>query len=325
MEERAVIEKIKKRYPHQVEGLLKGIGDDCAVISDSSLTCWLLSSDLLVEDTHFKCSWHDPFLLGRKSVAVNISDIAAMGGTPKFILTSLVIPSHISEDWLDRWHDGVQSMLAEYSCVLIGGDVSGGKQLVADIMVIGQMHPDKVVYRSGASSGEDIYVSGELGSSAAGLALLQNDNHDESEFAALVDAHLNPQPQVEAGRLLAENCLISSMQDVSDGIATDLSHICTASKISGVIESDCIPMDDKLQQAAANLSLDPLELALYGGEDYQLLFTSHPDNREKIQAIAQKAGIPLTRVGATFAGPPQVFLELDGKRIDISFKGFQHA
>lgn len=325
MEERTVIEKIKKRYPHQVEGLLKGIGDDCAVITDSSLVCWLLSSDLLVEDTHFKSSWHDPFLLGRKSAAVNISDIAAMGGTPKFILTSLVLPGHISEDWLDRWHDGVQSMLAEYSCVLIGGDVSGGKQLVADIMVIGQMHPDMVVYRSGASSGEDIYVSGNLGSSAAGLALLQNDKYDESEFAELVDAHLNPQPQVEIGKLLAENSLVSSMQDVSDGIATDLSHICTASNISGVIESDCIPMDDKLQQAAMKLSLDPLELALFGGEDYQLLFTSHPDNREKIQAISQKTGIPLTKVGTIFAGPPQVFLELDGKRTDISFKGFQHA
>ncbi|MDJ0624692.1 MAG: thiamine-phosphate kinase [Desulfocapsaceae bacterium] len=324
MEERAVIDKIKHRYLHQAEGLLKGIGDDCAVISDSGSLCWLLSSDLLVEDTHFRCSWHDPFLLGRKSVAVNISDIAAMGGTPKFLLTSLVLPGHISEDWLDRWQDGVQSMLTEHSCLLVGGDVSGGKQLVVDIMVIGQMHPDKVVYRSGALHEEDIYVSGNLGSSAAGLALLQNEEYDWSEFSEFIAAHLNPQPQVEIGRFLAENELATSMQDLSDGIATDLSHICTASKITGIIESDCIPMDGKLPQVAAKLSLDPVELAVYGGEDYQLLFTAHPDNREKIQSVAQQTGVQLTKVGTTFAGPPQVFLESNGRRTDISFKGYQH-
>lgn len=324
MQELKIIEKIIKRYPRQTDELLQGIGDDCAVIADSSSLCWLLSSDLLVEDTHFICAWHDPFLLGRKSVAVNISDIAAMGGTPKFLLTSLVLPAHISEEWLEKWQDGVQSMLAEYSCILIGGDVSRGKQLVIDVTVVGQMHPDQVVYRSGAKSGEDIYVTGNLGSSAMGLALLKNEKTNIPAFAELIAAHLNPQPQVEIGRLLAENYLASSMQDLSDGIATDLSHICTASNICGRIAAHHIPLDATLLQAAAAVSLDPLDLALYGGEDYQLLFTSSPENREKIDAVAQQSNTALTRIGTTLAGPPRVLLEQDDQQIDISYKGFQH-
>lgn len=325
MQERSIIERIGKRYPRQVDGLLKGIGDDCAVIADSGTLCWLLSSDLLVEDTHFIHKWHDPYLLGRKSVAVNISDIAAMGGTPRFLLSSLVLPPHISEEWLESWQDGVKSMLDMFSCTLIGGDVSRGKHLVIDIMVIGRMHPDHVVYRSGAAAGDDIYVSGNLGSSAAGLTLLKNNRSRELDFTDLIDTHFNPQPQVEVGRLLAKKRLASSMQDISDGIATDLSHICVASNISSRIEAKRIPMDEKVIQVANLFSTNPLEYALYGGEDYQLLFTSHPKNRQHIQEIALQTKTPLTRIGQTLKGPPRVVLEMDGQEEDITFRGFEHT
>lgn len=324
MNERDLIGKILSQFTDSSDLLLKGIGDDCAVIAESGQLCWLVSTDVLVESVHFVREWHDPYNLGRKSVAVNFSDIAAMGGTPRFILISLVLPNKTPDEWLQKWHDGVKSMLGEFSSVLIGGDVARGAQLTINVTVIGTAHPESVVYRSGAEPDQDIYVTNNLGSSAAGFELLNRGINSRSKFLPLIKAHLDPQPQVKIGSMLAESRLISSMQDISDGIATDLSHICKASDVSAVLDGRKIPIDSLVQEMASEFNVSALDLALYGGEDYQLVFTSDTENRSKIQDITMSTGVPITRVGNTHRGPAKVTLGGDGHQKDITFKGFEH-
>jgi thiamine-monophosphate kinase len=325
MNERELIAQIFKQFDTASPLLLKGIGDDCAVLAESDNLCWLVSTDLLVENVHFVTKWHRAYTLGRKSIAVNISDIAAMGGTPRFILISLVVPSSIQEHWLKNWHDGVKSMLEEFSCVLIGGDVSKGEQLTINITVIGTAHPSNVVYRSGASAGQDIYITGELGSSAAGLELLRKGYSDSSEFYPLIKTHLDPQPQVEIGNKLGQGHLVGAMQDVSDGIATDLSHICKASNVSAVIDADKLPIDELVQRIENEVNLSALDLALFGGEDYQLIFTSSKKNSPQIRKIAEESGVLITKIGEIHEGPAQVLLLKDGHKEDISFRGYEHS
>ena len=325
MNERDLIAKILNQFSATSPLLLKGIGDDCAVIAASDTLCWLVSTDLLVENVHFVTSWHEAFILGRKSIAVNLSDVAGMGGTPCFILISLVLPANITEKWLQEWHDGVKSIIDEFSCVLIGGDVSKGEQLSINVTVIGTAHPDHVIYRSGASAGQDIYVTGQLGSSAAGLELLRRGFQGSKEVKSLLDAHLDPQPQVKIGNILSNAGLVSSMQDISDGIATDLSHICKASNVSALVDAKKIPIDTLVQRSVAEFNLSALDLALFGGEDYQLVFTSDRDNCSTLQNIAEKTEVLITKIGETHLGPAKVELLENGERKDISFKGFEHT
>jgi thiamine-monophosphate kinase len=325
MNERELIAQIFSQFDTASPLLLKGIGDDCAVFTESDNLCWLASTDLLVENVHFVTKWHGAYALGRKSIAVNFSDIAAMGGKPRFILISLVIPSSLQEDWLQDWHDGVKSMLDEFTCVLIGGDVSKGEQLTINVTVLGTAHPDYVVYRSGASANQDIYITGELGSSAAGLELLKKGYNTSGEFLPLIQAHLDPLPKVEIGIKLGKDHLVTAMQDVSDGIATDLSHICKASNVSAIIDANKLPINGLVQRISSEINHSPLDLALFGGEDYQLIFTSSRENSSQIQKIAKESSVPITKIGETREGPAQVLLLKDDHTKDISFKGYEHS
>ena len=152
------------------DGLLKGIGDDCAIFTGTDEgSPWLVTTDILVEDIHFSRSWHPPHLLGRKSIAVNLSDIAAMGGQPRFALISIALPDDIDRDWVVAWSEGAQEILGEYDCVLIGGDTARGPQLVVNVVILGVAQQGKALERNRAAGGENIYVSGPLGSAAAGL------------------------------------------------------------------------------------------------------------------------------------------------------------
>jgi thiamine-monophosphate kinase len=324
MNERDLISSISHQFAGTSPLLLKGIGDDCAVIAESDSHCWLVSTDLLVENIHFKLKWHAPFTLGRKAIAVNLSDIATMGGVPRFVLLSVVLPTSIQDRWLQEWRDGVKSMLDEFSCILIGGDVSKGERLTINVTVIGTAHPDLVLYRSGATGGQDIYVTGKLGSSAAGLELLKKKYNDGGEYSALMDAHLNPIPQIKIGINLAKSRLVTAMQDISDGIATDLGHICKESNVSAVIDADKIPIDGALYQAMSNCDKSVLELALFGGEDYQLVFISDKENSSALYTIAEESSVAITKIGETMEGGSRVLLLENGRQKDISFRGYEH-
>ena len=324
--ERRLIEKIRLASRKKRDGLLKGIGDDCCeVVFPGSL---LISTDTLVELVHFDISFHPPHLLGRKSIAVNLSDIAAMGGRPRFVLLSLCLPANIEWDWISSWLDGALEILREYNCVLIGGDTVKGKKLVLTVTILGEPVASGAVYRDGAREGDSVWVSGPLGSAGAGLELLkynkvQPDALDLSNWKVLLNAHLNPVPCINMGMDLARNGLISAMQDISDGLATDLAHLCLASGVSAVIHAELLPFLPELSTAAEALDLSMEDLILRSGEDYQLVFTVKKGKEEEFIRLTSEKGRDVWQIGEIRSGQG-VILQNDKGSENISFQGYEH-
>jgi len=325
--ERRLIEKIRKAGGGNGFGIVKSIGDDCCEVTASGSL--LLSTDSLVEGVHFDSDFHPPHLLGRKSIAVNISDIAAMGGTPRFILLSLCLPAELEWDWISAWLDGVFEILDEYNCVLIGGDTVKAAELVIGVTVIGEPVAGGAVYRSGAAAGDTVWVTGPLGSAGGGLKLLTSGTVKSypvgapSRYDPLLRAHLDPVPLVSTGKKLAGCGFVTAMQDISDGIATDLAHICKASGVAAYIDRDLLPFLPELSDLALDLQLDPDALILSAGEDYQLVFTVKKGCEDEFvrQVCAEVPG--LVRIGLVKTGEG-VFLNNDGQCIDIRFQGYEH-
>ena len=332
MNEREIIEWFQQgAATDNIRGLVRGIGDDCAVIAKDANQSWLVTMDTLVEGVHFDLRWHPPEKLGRKSVAVNISDIAAMGGEPLFIFLSLGLPKGFDPSWLQSFSNGISEACKENKCFLAGGDtVRSMEGILITITVIGEAPADQVVYRNNAAVGDAIWVSGSLGMAAAGLALCKKEcDHDISQLNNLVEAHLNPIPRVRLGRLLAENKIVHAMMDLSDGLATDLSQLCKESGVGAVINAEKLPVDPALKEVSQQIDKEPLDLALRGGEDYELLFTAVPEAEKEIKALGVRAGVPLSQVG-TIVEKPGVRLNMSTSfnkvedEIDISFEGFDH-
>jgi thiamine-monophosphate kinase len=333
LSELALIRLIRDANISAAPGLIQGIGDDCAVFTtpgaEAGAGKWLITTDTLVDKVHFDLRYHPPELLGRKCMAVNFSDIAAMGGYPRFALLSLCLPLSLSDKWLQSWLSGVSAMLAEHGCVLIGGDTVRGTELVISVTVIGEAGGNEILYRSGAKPGDTVYVSGPLGSAAAGLALFQK-AEDAGErpavrWQALLDAHLDPAPLVQLGQQLSRSGCVTAMQDISDGLATDLAHICQESDVGAVVHARRLPALPSLDDAAAFLGQEKLDLMLKGGEDYQLLFTI-PSGREKEveEKIKQTLDFPLFAVGVIVEGQGVVLEKNDGSRQNITFQGYEH-
>ncbi|MCL7488136.1 MAG: thiamine-phosphate kinase [Desulfobulbaceae bacterium] len=331
MNERDIIEILSCRNSEGRPDLLRGIGDDCAVIAGNGGQSWLVTMDTLVEDVHFDLRWHPPDKLGRKAIAVNVSDIAAMGGRPAFIFLSLGLPRQFDSAWLDRFAEGISGACREYGCVLAGGDTVRSREgVLLTVTVIGQMPADQVVYRSGALPGDEIWVSGTLGRAAAGLELCAGGGSQGDEgMKSLVEAHLDPQPRVVLGRLLAEHNVAHAMMDLSDGLATDLSHLCGQSGVGADVYAASLPSLPALHDAADLLKKNPLDLMIKGGEDYELIFTAAAAAGSRIAGIARQAGVILSRVG-TIVHRQGVRLivpaagESEQKEVDISFAGFDH-
>ena len=323
--ERNFIKQIEALIPASTEDLIKGIGDDCAVLAKNHGQATLLTTDTLIESVHFEPSWHSPYLLGRKAAAVNISDIAAMGGRPRFALLSVGMSAATKEKWLDQVMSGFQAMLEEHNMVLIGGDTVSSPILIFSVTIIGEMEADKVLYRSGAEPHDLVWVSGPLGEAAAGLEICRGHEQECDGWPSLVKAHLDPMPQVELGRILAKSGLVNAMMDLSDGIATDLAHICTASSTRAKIRARDIPLSETLLQAGASFHFNPLDLALRGGEDYQLLFTSPAEHASCLaNLVRDQTGGEIFHVGRITAGEGVTLLEND-KQTDISYQGYEHG
>ncbi len=331
MNERDIIECLQKQSSGGRPDLLCGIGDDCAVIEKNTQRSYLVTMDTLVEAIHFDLRWHPPEKLGRKAVGVNVSDIAAMGGKPVFVFLSLGLPQGFDPSWMNSFSEGIAGACGEHDCVLAGGDtVRCPEGVMITITVIGEVSSDQVVYRRGALPGDVIWVSGTLGMAAAGLKMCKSGaGADKASLLPLVEAHLNPQPRVYLGRLLAESMTVHAMMDVSDGLATDLSHLCRQSGVGAVIQSEQLPSSPALYEAARLLKEDPLNLMIKGGEDYELLFTAPADAAPEISLLSEKSGVPVTPVG-TIVDQQGVKLVLpasasdEQEEIDISFGGFDH-
>jgi len=259
---------------------LTSVGDDCAVLPKNDDTDLLITTDMLVEDVDFRLEWTTPEFLGHKALAVSLSDIAAMGGTPKWALLSIGVAENLwKSDFLDRFYAGWHELAAKHGVELIGGDVSGSPdKFVIDSVVGGEVPKGHAFLRSMAKPGDLIFVTGFLGGAAAGLRWLELHGKYVEDLPAparhMVLRQLQPLPQATTAKLLQEYRLPTSMIDISDGLSSDLAHVCVASNVGASLDLSKVPVDPAI---AGALGIDGLELALHGGEDFELLLTVSPD------------------------------------------------
>ncbi len=279
--------------------VIRGIGDDCAVVRLDDETCLLVTTDLLIERVHFYRSWGPAHILGRKSLAVNISDVAACGGMPKDAFISMGIPADVEVEWLDDFYEGLAGLAREYGVNILGGDTTRSlADMVINVAITGTVACHETLFRDAAEPGDIIALTAPTGLSAAGCDLLLRGECPSKPWAEVLKAaHLNPRPHVGEGRFLATSHACSAAIDISDGLSSDLSHICTRSKVGALIFEDKLPIHDALLEAAAYLERDPLEWALHGGEDYALLACLRQDAFPSIKAAAAEKGFQLIGIG----------------------------
>lgn len=283
--------------------VIRGIGDDCCVFNTSEEMATLLTTDMLVEKIHFFLGKISPCELGRKSLAVNLSDIAAMGGIPREAVISMAIPERVDLAVLDGVYDGMKSMAKEFAVNLLGGDTtSSPKHLVINIALVGEAKEDEILYRSGAKVGDVIFITGPVGSSAAGLDLILKGREMEG-WQDLITAHHDPHPHVKAGRIIAGMRVANSLIDVSDGVAADLGHICAESKLGAILEERLIPTTAKFRDYCRRFREDSNRLSLHAGEDYVLLGTVAPESADDLRAALESGGCEFYQIGHTVAEP----------------------
>jgi len=303
-------------------GVITGIGDDAAVTAVTPGMQLLTSTDMLLEDIHFRRSWHDPYRLGRKSLAASISDIAAMGGIPRWSLLSLAIPSGTSLEFLDEFTRGYLAMAGEHGVALVGGDTCSSRdRLAISVTILGEQISDRILRRSGARPGDDIWITGTLGDAAMGLSLAEKGQEADGFFISRL---LDPTPRTSAGIALAESGLVTSMIDISDGILADFGHIADLSGVGGVIHLDALPLSPQFRDAVAGFSTFPHALSLSGGEDYELCFTVAPCHRGKIIKIMKKCGVEAVPVGIVTSSPGVVVHDAAGQAFHLTHQGFNH-
>lgn len=276
-----LIEEIKSRFATPEE--VTGIGDDCAILPQHLGRESLVSTDMLIEGTHFLMEDITPYQLGWKSAAVNISDIAAMGGRPVATFLALALPSFLNSDWVEEFLRGYGEISDKYNCPLLGGDTTSSPDRISIcVTIIGETPKDKARKRDKAEEGDLICVTGTLGDSAAGLKIIL-DNMERDELAQkLIKKHYLPQPRVIEGMDLASSHGIHAMMDISDGIGSDLRHILKASCKGAVIDTTRIPVSAEIKTICQRNGWDVLDFAVNGGEDYELMFTVTPDAEKNL-------------------------------------------
>jgi thiamine-monophosphate kinase len=306
--------------------VILGIGDDCAALALNRADYLLWTVDTLVEGVHFDLAYTSLSQLGWKSLTVNLSDIAAMGGEPRQALLSLGWPPARDRRLALEFAAGLAQAAREYGVAVIGGDtVASPGALIVTVTLTGQVPAAQMLRRSGAKPGDLVFVTGPLGEAAAGLEILRQGLSLAPDLQEpLIEAHLMPRPHLQAGRLLARQGLASALIDISDGVATDLYHICRAGGVGARINQTGVPVSPRVQAAAPHLSRDPLDLALTGGEDYLLLFTCPPAHAGRLPQSFTGAGLaPPLLLGHIVSGD-RVILETPAGEVDISGRGYDH-
>lgn len=301
--------------------IIIGIGDDAAAYAPKQGLLELLTTDMLVESVHFDLSKTTFWQLGYKAIAVNLSDIAAMGGKPRHAVISLGLPSEFTVEHVVELYQGMKEIAREFSVNIIGGDtVSSPHGLVINVALVGEVEVAGLLRRSGARVSDLVVVTGTLGDSACGLDLLFNPGWDEADFIwPLLNAHLTPRPQVLLGQKLA-GMGATSADDISDGLANEANELARSSGVSLRLYADKLPLSPEIKQAAALMDKHPLHYALYGGEDYQIVFTISPDRFFDLPAGTW----PFTVVGDVTDGTGVFLLEADNHITKLEPKGYDH-
>jgi thiamine-monophosphate kinase len=322
------IAQIRERMQgHYHPGIIKGIADDCAVLRGGTHVDWLWTTDAAVEGVHFRRDWSSPYQIGWRAVMVNLSDIASMGGTPFAFLAALAFPPEDDQTFLAEVVEGLCAAGNTFSCPLVGGNLSQAPTgLSITITMLGTVEEGKAVYRAGAQVGDEIWVTGTLGDSYAGLQVLlqQRAGKRATWEEPLVQKYLQPTPRVQEAVFLRTMGAIHSMIDISDGLSSDLAHICAESGVGARLDAPTIPLSPEAKQLAQQLHTDPLEYALHGGEDFELCFTTPKGRMQSIVSLFQKRfAVALSRIGEIQALPALILIR-DGREEPLVQAGYNH-
>ncbi|MFH1587695.1 MAG: thiamine-phosphate kinase [Candidatus Diapherotrites archaeon] len=285
------------------------IGDDTAVLKRDKSSFWLFTKDTFVEDDHFSRIWFTPKQIGSKAIEANVSDIAAMGGSPKFALLSIVVPGNVSVGFMDKFYSGINSSCRKYGIDLVGGDTTHGKQFVVSVTLLGTVKKKNLCLRSAAKPGDFIMVSGELGASTVGLQMFLK---KKKGFANVKKFHTEPKAQLKKSEKIAP--YVNAMEDCSDGLASEVRNICRQSKCGAVIYRGKVPVSDETAKAAGTVCIDAIDAALFGGEDFELVFTVSQKNIKKVNGFI---------VGEIIKGK-KIYLEKNGIKKELKKFGYDH-
>ena len=325
--ETGLIEAVRRRAVGG-QGVRVGIGDDCAVLQPTPGALLVATTDLLIEDVHFRRRWAEPADIGWKSLAVNLSDVAAMGARPRWALVALACPAATTPDEVEAFYTGMLTLAGEHGTALVGGDTSASPAgWFVNLTLLGEAIRAPLL-RSGARPGDLVVVTGTLGRSAAGLAVLERESAPgdvaADVLADVTEAHLRPRPRVAEGQWLAAAGDVTAMIDLSDGLATDLGHIADESGAGARVEVERLPIAAGTRCVAERLGRDALAWATGGGEDYELLLTCLPEAFPRLRdGLERDTGARLTAVGEIVAGRGLTFLDAAGQPLPAR-RGFEH-
>lgn len=301
--ERDLIARIRQGLPPAPDWLLIGIGDDAAVAEPERNRAEILTVDALVEGVHFDRAFVPPAAIGHRALAVNLSDLAAMGAAPRLALLSMALPPALPLDDFDGIISGFTALARQHSVHVAGGNLTRSPgPLMLDVTVMGTVKRRQALTRSGARAGDDLYVSGSLGSAAAGLALLRERRTTHAEQRTtnnerLTGSFLHPQPRLALGMHLSRNRAASACMDLSDGLADGLGQIAEASGVGMTVDTTALPIELEARAFFASRGLDAVTQALTAGDDYELLFAVRPRTSRRLTEAARRGGVPLTRIG----------------------------
>jgi thiamine-monophosphate kinase len=322
-----LVRRIRAAAAADRDGVVVGIGDDCAVLGTTPGTQLIVTTDLLIEDVHFRRRYAEPADVGWKALAVNISDIACKGARSRWAVVGLACPAATTSDEIDAFYEGMLSIARELGIAIVGGDTSSSPSgWFVNVTLLGEA--TRAILRSTARPGDALAVTGTLGRSAAGLAVLERDHApagvDAATLAEMTAAHLRPRPRAAEGRWLGAADGVTAMMDLSDGLAIDLPRLCAESGAGATVQIDSVPVAPGTRQVAAAVDRDALAWATGGGEDYELLMACAPDAFPRLASgLLQATGTTLTRVGQIERGRDVRFVDRDGRAVEVA-RGFEH-
>jgi thiamine-monophosphate kinase len=325
LEEDNFILSIAKQFPIKSTASLYGIGDDCAVIPYNDNESYVITTDALVEGIHFLKEQIPPFALGYKAIAVNVSDVAAMGGRPLYAFLSIAIPAQIDTAWLQIVMDGITQTCKQWNIELLGGDTVGSKRdIFINITLIGKALQSGLRFRHTAKKDDFICVTGNLGDSHGGLQILQNALPSCSEQDALIKAHFQPNPHLEEGLCLSKQAGVHAMMDISDGLDCDLRRMLSASGCGAIIETTQLPISENLLKICKMQQWDPVHMALEGGEEYCLLLSVAENDMEEVQKAYERACKKKLHIIGKITDTSALQYQTNKKNVSISLQKFRH-
>ena len=323
MGEEDALRFLADRFKATQKEVLMGIGDDSAVLKLRDKTCLVASTDTLVEGVHFRVENQTPRQLGKKAVCVAVSDIGAMGAVPRYLLCSLGCRGAGAGEFIEELSRGVEDGCREFDVSLVGGNLSESQTVFVSMTALGEVLRDDMVLRSGAAEGDGIYVTGTLGDSALGLRILSSDPGIGGGEAA-VSRHIEPTPRLAVGRMAAERGIATSMIDISDGLFCDLEKLTSECGLGAEVNLGSLPLSQGFLSLSARFCEDVYRLAVSGGEDYELLFTSPEDKRIAVDEVSRLCGVGISKIGSVTGGRGVRFFDEGGEEVFYDTGGFEH-